>query len=219
MDFEDSDNLQDKADAVRAAETAALRAAEADEDEKKKGRGAALDDGNPATAELGANIRPEVQSVPGGLVTVTTQKSATFAAERDGGEGAAIDRDAIDAEMFLEDRDEWSAAPQMTAAEFITSRIAEARTVEAGADPVRESEEISRHNEQQAESGRSENSANAELHADAGANREHMTAAEFIASRIADAKADAAERGEKDQGQEIEAGAERARGRDGPDIF
>ena len=70
-------------DAVRAAEAEARRAAEQQEEEEttSAGRGAG-DSGNPAHAELGANIRPDVMEAPGGLVTITTQKSATYHLER-----------------------------------------------------------------------------------------------------------------------------------------
>ena len=54
-----------------------------DEDEQKRraGRSSGGDMGNPAHAQLGANIRPEVGSGPGGLETYTTQKSADYRAD------------------------------------------------------------------------------------------------------------------------------------------
>jgi hypothetical protein len=63
-----------------------------DEDEQKRraGRGGG-DMGNPADANLGANIRPEVGSGPGGLETFTTQKSADYRAHPE----------AVDASDFL----------------------------------------------------------------------------------------------------------------------
>jgi hypothetical protein len=51
-----------------------------DEEEKRKGRGGAE---NPAFATLAHNIRPEVMDAPGGLVTVTTAKSADYKAQPD----------------------------------------------------------------------------------------------------------------------------------------
>jgi hypothetical protein len=64
-----------------------------DEDEQKRraGRGGGGDMGNPADANLGANIRPEVGSGPGGLETYTTQKSADYRANPE----------AVDASDFL----------------------------------------------------------------------------------------------------------------------
>ena len=78
-------------DAVRAAETAARRIAEQEEEDKRRsaGRGAG-DFGNPAHAELGANIRPDVVEAPGGLVTITTQKSATYHLEHDDAPDPAV---------------------------------------------------------------------------------------------------------------------------------
>jgi hypothetical protein len=70
------------AEAVRAAETDARRSAEAEEEEhRRKGQGNGIGDGNPADAMLGLNVRPDVVDAPGGLVTITTQKSETFRAE------------------------------------------------------------------------------------------------------------------------------------------
>jgi len=89
MDFADSDKLQEKADELRAAEATARRAAEIVDDEKKQVGGGI---GNPADADLGANIRPDVASAPGGLVTVTTAKSATYHPEQPDAENDTHER-------------------------------------------------------------------------------------------------------------------------------
>ena len=89
MPHPDDDPIE-RAQAERAE--AARRAAEQQEEEEKRrstGHGAA-DAGNPAHADLGANIRPDVVEAPGGLVTITTQKSATYYLERDDAPDPAI---------------------------------------------------------------------------------------------------------------------------------
>ncbi len=60
----------------------AARAPEIDVEEEKRraGRGGG-DMGSPALATLAANIRPDVVSTPGGLETITTQKSVDYPAD------------------------------------------------------------------------------------------------------------------------------------------
>lgn len=75
-----------------------------DEDEKKKRHaGQGVDMGNPAHAQLGANIRPDIGSGPAGLETYTTQKSATYQASPDAerqGEPPTLTLEAIAADPW-----------------------------------------------------------------------------------------------------------------------
>lgn len=67
-----------------------------EEEEKKRARGSGAGSASLTHAQLGANIRPDVVSAPGGLHTITTQKSADYrpdlADARDAAADQALDR-------------------------------------------------------------------------------------------------------------------------------
>lgn len=66
-----------------------------DEEEKRRAARGGGDMGNPPDAQLGANIRPDIGSGPGGLETLTTQKSADYRADPDAENVSAYIRERL----------------------------------------------------------------------------------------------------------------------------
>jgi hypothetical protein len=123
-----------------------------DEERRRAGRGGGGDMGNPAHAQLAANIRPDVTSGPAGLETITTQKSADYHIEDNASDYirerlAEAERSANQPTMTVDAiaRDPWNAVelplPANADADLLKaprSELIEQRSGEQSPDPARD---------------------------------------------------------------------------------